>query len=96
MTGDAMMASVQTQADMDKFHGKLKGKIVLTVPLVELPFPMAPLARRYTSDELTELATELIPAGGRGGRGGRGGANQPPMTPKSGRPAGETTDLLEG
>jgi len=87
VTGDAMMASVQTQADMDKFHGKLKGKIVLTVPLVELPFPTAALARRYTSDELAELATELIPSGaggrgGRGGPGGRGGADQPQMTPE--------------
>jgi carboxypeptidase Q len=78
VTGDAILAVVQTQADMDKYHGKLAGKIALTVQPPDLSFPTTPLARRYTPDELTEIATELIPTGGafggRGGRGGRGGA----------------------
>jgi carboxypeptidase Q len=72
VTGEAILAVVQTQADMEKFHGKLAGKIVLTVAPPELAFPTTPLATRYTPEQLTELATELIPAGGRGGRGGRG------------------------
>src|SRR5947209_460872 len=59
---------------MEKFHGKLAGKIVLTVAPPELAFPdKAPLASRYTPEQLAELATELIPTGA-GGRGGRGGA----------------------
>ena len=91
VTGMAVLAVVQTQADMDKWKGKLAGKIVLTVPRPELTFPTNPLARRYTPDELTELATELIPAGsGRGGRGGaggrgRGGAATANMTPEEAR-----------
>ncbi|MGA2270804.1 MAG: M20/M25/M40 family metallo-hydrolase [Bryobacteraceae bacterium] len=83
VTGDAILAQIQTPADMDKFHGKLKGKIILTVAPLELPFPTTPLARRYTDAELVDLVPEILPTGGgRGGRGGRGGvaANQPQMT----------------
>jgi len=75
ITGDAIMASIQTPADLDKWKGKLKGKIVLTVPLQELAFPTTPLARRYTDEELKELVPEELPTGGGGGRGGRGGQN---------------------
>src|SRR5262249_17962234 len=72
VTGEAVMASISTPADLDKYHGKLKGKIALTVPLLDLPFPVNPLARRYTDTELNELVPELLPTGG-GGRTGRGG-----------------------
>ena len=88
VTGMAALAVIATPADLDKWKGKLAGKIVLTVAPSELPFPTTALARRYTPDELTELATELIPTGsGRGGRGGvagRGGrgAATANMTPE--------------
>ncbi|MGA9627150.1 MAG: M20/M25/M40 family metallo-hydrolase [Bryobacteraceae bacterium] len=80
VTGEAILAEIQTPADMDKFHGKLKGKIVLTSPVLMLPFPTTPLGHRYTDAELAELVPEIIPTGG--GRGGRGGAmaGQPQMT----------------
>jgi hypothetical protein len=80
VTGEAILAEIQTPADMDKFHGKLNGKIVLTSPVLVLPFPTTPLAHRYTDAELAELVPEIIPTGG--GRGGRGGATagQPQMT----------------
>ncbi len=83
LTGDAILAEIQTPADLDKWHGKLRGKIVLTSAPPELPFPIGPLATRYTPEELAELATELIPGagGGRGGRGGPGAALQN-MTPE--------------
>ncbi len=74
ITGDAIMASIQTPADLEKWKGKLRGKIVLTVPLQELAFPTTPLGRRYTDEELKELEPEVIPSGA-GGRGGRGGQN---------------------
>ena len=75
ITGEAVLAQIQIPADLDKWHGKLKGKIVLTVDPFDLPFPTAPLARRYTDDELQALVPELLPTpgAGRGGRGGRGG-----------------------
>src|SRR5580698_9635936 len=76
ITGEAMMASIQSPADLDKWKGKLKGKIVLTAPLQELAFPTTPLAHRYTDEELKELEPEVLPTGGAGGRGGgRGGQN---------------------
>jgi hypothetical protein len=72
--GEAIMASIQTPADLEKWHGKLKGKMVMTVPVQELAFPTTPLAHRYTDEELKELEPEVLPAGGAGGgRGGRGG-----------------------
>jgi len=80
ITGEAMMASIQTPADLEKWHGKLKDKIVLTTPLIELALPTTPLARRYTDDELKALEPEVLfsPGGGRGGRGGGpGGPNNP-------------------
>jgi hypothetical protein len=71
ITGEAVLASVQTQADMDKWHGKLADKIVLSVAPPELAFPTTALARRYNDQELADLSLDIIPAGG--GRGGRGG-----------------------
>ncbi len=73
MSGDAILAEIQTPADMEKWHGKLQGKIVLTVVPPELPFPTNPLASRYTPDQLADLATELLPGPGGGRGGGRGG-----------------------
>jgi carboxypeptidase Q len=83
-TGEAVLATIATANDMEKFHGKLAGKWVLTVAPPELAFPTTALATRYTPDQLTELATELIPTG-TGGRGGRGGGRGGPtanMTPE--------------
>jgi hypothetical protein len=82
VSGEAELCVIQNQADMDKYHGKLKGKIVLTSPPRELAFPTAPLARRYTLEELGNLSTDDL-GGRRGGRaGGRGGpGGQPPTDP---------------
>src|ERR1700722_5728229 len=75
ITGDAVMASIQTPADLDKWRGKLRGKIVLTVPLLDLGFPSTPLAHRYTDEDVKELEPEVFPAAGGRGRGGPGGQN---------------------
>jgi hypothetical protein len=76
VTGEAIEASITTPADLEKWKGKLKGKIVLTAPLQELAFPTTPLGHRYTEEELHAMVPEVLPEGGAGGgRGGRGGAN---------------------
>jgi carboxypeptidase Q len=83
VTGDAIVAQIQEPADLEKWKGKLKGKIVLTSATpIELPFPTTPLAHRYTDDELQALIPEVLPTGGggRGGRGGRGGQPNANMT----------------
>ena len=86
ITADAMLAPVQAPADMEKWHGKLKGKIVLTSEPPDLAFPEAPLAHRYTDAELAAMIPDILPTGGgRGGRGGRAGQPANPlfnMTPE--------------
>jgi carboxypeptidase Q len=75
VTAEAVLAPIEGPADLDKYHGKLKGKIVLTVPVQELDFPTTALASRYTDQQLADMTAELIPVPGAGrGRGGRGGA----------------------
>jgi carboxypeptidase Q len=82
LTAEAILAPpIQTMADMDKLHGKLTGKIVLTVAALDLALPTTPLAHRYTDEELNGLIPEVFPAGGgRGGRGANAGAAA--MTPQ--------------
>jgi carboxypeptidase Q len=75
ITGEAILAQVQTPADLEKWHGKLKGKIVMTAELQELAFPTTSLGRRYNDEELQGMVPEVLPTGGAGGRGGRGGQN---------------------
>jgi len=77
VTGEVVLAQIQTPDDLTKWHGKLKGKIMLTSGTLELNFPTSALAHRYTDEELQALTPEVLPTGGgRGGRGGgRGGQN---------------------
>ncbi|HVO96561.1 MAG TPA: M20/M25/M40 family metallo-hydrolase [Bryobacteraceae bacterium] len=85
VTGEVILATVQTPADMEKWKGKLKGKIVLTAPLQDLAFPATAMGHRYTMEELHDLVPEILPEGGAGGRGGgRGGqpAALAAMTPE--------------
>jgi hypothetical protein len=47
VTGEVVVAQIQEPADLEKWKGKLKGKIVLSVATpLELAFPTAPLAHR--------------------------------------------------
>ena len=82
VTGEAIRIQLQTPADLDTCHGKLKGKIVLTgAGPLDLPFPTTALAHRYTDEELLGLIPEQFPTGGAAaGRGGRGGNNGPTLT----------------
>ena len=56
VTGEPMLAVIRTEADMDKFKGKLRGKIVMTANPRPLPFPTTPEAHRFTD---AELAAEM-------------------------------------
>ena len=73
VTAEAIMAAINGPADFDKYHGKLKGKIVLQAAEQSLDFPTTALASRYSGEQLADLTSELIPVPG-AGRGGRGGA----------------------
>ncbi|MBV9034610.1 MAG: M28 family peptidase, partial [Acidobacteriaceae bacterium] len=53
---------IRTEADMEKYKGKLRGKIVMTAEPRELPFPTNPEAHRYTDAELAEQAQAPDPS----------------------------------
>ena len=67
VTGDAVLVELNTQADLDKYKGKLAGKIVLLGaphPIVDLT---EPLFTRYTEAELKEMEGPEQPRAGRAG-----------------------------
>ena len=61
LTAEATLATLATPADLEKFRGKLKGKIVLTNALVDMQLPLTPLAYRYTNDQLNDIFVESLP-----------------------------------
>ena len=55
ITGEPVIAVLRADADIEKFKGKLKGRIVLTDALREVPLPLQPDARRYSDADLTQM-----------------------------------------
>jgi carboxypeptidase Q len=83
VTGEAIMASIQSPADFEKYKGKLKGKMALISQPRDLQMPSTAFGSRYNNDDLNQIAMLPIP-GAAGGRGGRG-PTQPAMTPEQQR-----------
>jgi carboxypeptidase Q len=52
---EAVIASIYTDADMEKFRGKLKGKVVLGTTPREIGLGMKALASRWSAPELLDL-----------------------------------------
>ncbi|HSB08928.1 MAG TPA: M20/M25/M40 family metallo-hydrolase [Blastocatellia bacterium] len=73
--GQPVVFDAKTDADLDKFKGKLKGAIVLLSDAREVKAHFEALGRRQTDEELLRLANAEPPApgGGRGGGPGRFG-----------------------
>ena len=57
VTGEAVYMDLQSEKDLDKFKGKLSGKIVLLGAMRPTPDITEPLFHRYTTEELTEMET---------------------------------------
>ncbi len=55
VTGDAILIDAHDIADLDKYKGKLAGKIVLFGPMRATPDITKPLFTRYTAEELKEM-----------------------------------------
>ncbi|MGA8026150.1 MAG: M20/M25/M40 family metallo-hydrolase [Bryobacteraceae bacterium] len=55
VTAEAMIALIYTDADMEKFKGKLKGKVVLGQAPREIEQSTKPLSSRWTEAELSEM-----------------------------------------
>jgi hypothetical protein len=53
--GEPVIAVLRSDADLEKFKGKLKGKIVLTDAPRQVPLPIQPDARRYSDIDLAQL-----------------------------------------
>ncbi len=63
VSGEAVYLDVQDVKDLDKYKGKLKGKIVLFGAMRPTPDLTEPLFHRYTTEELAEMETYPTGAG---------------------------------
>jgi hypothetical protein len=77
VTADVVFLDAKTEADLDKYKGQLKGKIVLVSQPVEVKAMFDAPGRRQDEKSLLALANALPPGQGGGfgggGGGGRGG-----------------------
>jgi carboxypeptidase Q len=74
VTADVVRAQIASEADFERYRGKLAGKIVLTQPARAVRMLEGPVILRMGDKETAEAETTPVPsADGRGG-GGRGGA----------------------
>ncbi len=86
VTGEPMFVTIRTEADFEKYKGKLRGKVLMMSELRPLPFRTEALGHRYTDEELAQEATAPLPRAPFGFRNGPGGpAGQPPATPEEAR-----------
>jgi carboxypeptidase Q len=96
VTAEVVRATIATEADLAKYKGQLKGKIVLAQPSRAVRMLEGPFIVRMDGDLAKEAETTPIPAqrgrGGRGGgaAGGRGDAPaaDPAADPNAEQPAG--------
>jgi hypothetical protein len=72
VSGDAVFAAIDTPDDLATWKGKLKGKVVLSTAMPDVPALFEAQAQRYTDSQLRDPESESD-AIGRGGCGGRAG-----------------------
>ena len=75
LTADVVYVDARTEADLEKYKGQLKGKIVLTAALREVPAHFDAQGTRLTEKDLLALADAPEPRPAGGGRGNFGGNN---------------------
>ena len=64
VTADVVHFEAKTEEDLEKYRGKLAGKIVLTTPGTREIKPVEkPLASRRSDEDLTKMASETSPTG---------------------------------
>ncbi|MBV9304136.1 MAG: M20/M25/M40 family metallo-hydrolase [Acidobacteriaceae bacterium] len=81
ITAEAIIATIYTEADMEKYKGKLKGKVVLSMKPRSLELSTKPLSSRWSDSELAE--TEKFPEANAGRAANRSRLPEPwqNMTP---------------
>jgi carboxypeptidase Q len=77
VTAEAVLAPLHSEADFDKYRGKLKGKIVLIFDPRELAMHTEPEAHRLTDAEIEARTQTPDPSRNGFGGGARGGAAAP-------------------
>jgi hypothetical protein len=91
VSGEVVMVTATTEADLAAYKGKLKGKWVLMQPAPDVAAYWKPQATRYTKEELDALEAWPAPAQlefgvtAPGGRAGGPGAPAAPGPPAGGR-----------
>ena len=61
LTAEPVLAVIEKEEDIEKFKGKLKGKIVLLDKPREITLSTEPLGRRYSEQDLTDRALAEAP-----------------------------------
>ncbi len=74
IVGDVVYLNVKTEADFEKYRGKLKGAIVLSVPMREVKAWFNAPGTRFTDADLLAMANAAPPGGGGPRQGGPAGA----------------------
>ena len=74
-TADVVTAVITSEADFDKFRGKLQGKIAMITAMRDVPALFQAPGRRYTEEDLESLSMQPVQAPGAGQRGGGGAQN---------------------
>jgi len=62
VTGEAVIAVIESDQDFDKFRGQLRGKFVLSQRMRDVAARFEAPGRRYTDAELTQRAEQPVPA----------------------------------
>ena len=78
--GECVVFDVQSKEDIEKYKGKIAGKILLRAPTQNYTMNFQPLARRYTEEELQNLSRDRKFASGTSPMGppqGGGGPRRP-------------------
>ena len=86
ITGEPILVSIRTEADFEKYKGKLGGKIIMSMSPKEVEFETTALGHRYTDEELADEAR--APQPGRSLfslRAPGNAAGGPPATPEEAR-----------
>ncbi|HQR34745.1 MAG TPA: M20/M25/M40 family metallo-hydrolase [Blastocatellia bacterium] len=76
IVGEVVYPDIKTEADFEKYRGKLKGAIVLSVPMRDVKAWFDAPGKRFTDEQLLAMANaDPVTGGGRGpgGPGGPGG-----------------------
>lgn len=75
VAAEVVYFDAKDEADLARFKGKLKGKIVMTAPMREVKALFDAPAKRRDEKNLLALANSPMPRAGGGGRGGAGNRN---------------------